>query len=241
MKKALVTFYQAKYGFLDVVLPRFRRYASRIGAEMVEVNMDGSSNVFMDKFFHVAGLPYDRCIVLDVDILLRNDAPDLFSIVPADSLGIYDEGSSFHRPQKSDLDQIEARHKVYAHLIDYCGFDPSPISGGFSFERPLRYYNIGVVVYNRQAMDLHGSLPEELVERLYRYEGWTCAEQTLLSYLILKSGIKTFHLPVCFNQMPCNRCADYLKTSYVSHYAGLGDAKEQEMLRDDLIWKGEGL
>ncbi len=237
----MVTFYQPKYGFLNAVLPRFRRYASRIGAEMVEVNMDGSSNVFMDKFFHVAGLPYDRCIVLDVDMLLRDDTPDLFSVVPEDSVGIYDEGSSFHRPQGSDVKQIEARHRVYAHLIDYCGFDPAPISGTFSFERPLRYYNIGVVVYNRKAMELHGSLSEELVGRLYRYEGWTCAEQTLLSYLILRSGIKTFHLPVCFNQMPCNRCADYLKTSYISHYAGLGEAKEKEIPRDDLIWKGEGL
>jgi hypothetical protein len=241
MRTALVTFYQTKYGFLDLVLPRFRRYASRIGAEMVEVNMDGSRNVFMDKFFHVAGLPYDRCIVLDVDMLLREDTPDLFGIVPPDSVGMYDEGSAFHYPVESELIQIEARHKVYCHLIDYCGFDPSPVSGTFSFERPLRYYNMGVVVYNRQAMDLHGSIPQELVGRLYEYRGWTCAEQTLLSYLILSSGMKVFHLPVCFNQMPCNRCADYLKTSYVSHYAGLGEAKEHEIARDDLIWKGEGL
>lgn len=241
MKRALVTFYQTKYGFLDVVLSRFRRYADRIGAEMVEVNLDGSGNVFMDKFFHVAGLPYDRCIVLDVDMLLRGDTPDLFEIVPEDSVGIYDEGSAFHRPQGSEVRQIEARHRVYVDLIDYCGFDPSPVSGPFSYERPLRYYNMGVVVYNREAMGLHGSIPEDLVVRLYDYRGWTCAEQTLLSYLILKSGIKTFHLPVCFNQMPCNRCADYLKTSYISHYAGMGDMKEHEIPRDDLIWKEAGL
>lgn len=241
MRKALVTFYQTKYRFLEVVLPRFRRYASRIGAEMVEVNMDGSANVLMDRFLHVAGLPYDRCIVLDVDMLLRYDMPDLFGIVPDDSVGIYDEGSSFHHPLQSDVRQIEARHKAYCHLIDYCGFDLSPVSGAFSFERPLMYYNMGVVVYNRDAIKLHNSISHGLVERLYGYKGWTCEDQTLLSYLILRSGIKTFHLPVCFNQMPHNRCADYLKTSYVSHYAGLGEAKEHEIVRDDLIWKGEGL
>lgn len=122
------------------------------------------------------------CIVLDVDMLLRDDAPDLFGIVPTDSVGMYDEGSAFHHSVGSDLKQIEMRHEVYCHLIDYCGFDPSPVSGAFSFDRPLRYYNMGVVVYNREAMNLHGSIPQELVE-----------------------------------------------------------AKEYEMVRDDLIWKGEGL
>jgi lipopolysaccharide biosynthesis glycosyltransferase len=240
MKKAIVTFYQNKYRFLDIVLPRFRNYASRVGAEMIEVDMDGSSNVFMDKFAHVGLLPHQRCIVLDVDILLRNDTPDLFKIVPEDSLGIYDEGSSFHRFGHPDIEQIEYRHNAYAHLVDYCGFDSSPISGSFSYERPLKYYNMGVVVYNRQSIELHRSLSKDIIIRLREYKGWSCVEQTLLSYMILNSSIKTFNLPTCFNQMPCNRSVDYLKTSYISHYAGLGEAKYDEIVRDDAVWKSEG-
>lgn len=241
MTKAVVTFYQTKYGFLDAVLPRFKRYASKVGAEMVEINMDGSTNVFMDKFFRVSELPYSRCLVLDVDILVRNDAPDLFSLVPEDAVGVFDEGASFHRLSGFDTEQINMRRQVYEHLLSYCGFDSTPIEGNFSFERPLNYYNLGVVVYNREAMDLHGSLPGDLVGKLYGYSGWSCAEQTLFSYLLLRSGLKVFHLASCFNHMPGEWCADYLETSYLCHYAGHGEIKAEEIMRDDMVWRARGL
>jgi len=240
-RRAVVTFYQTKYAFLDTVLRRFRRYASKIGADMVEINLDDSKNVFLDKFFHVGTLQYERCIVLDVDILIRSDAPDLFSIVPEDSVGAYDEGSSFFLSTRTETKDVDVRYQAYRHLIEWCGFDPSALSGKYSFSSPMRYYNLGVVVYNREAMDLHNSLTQEQVSRLNKYKGWNCVEQTLFSYLVLNSGIKTFHLPACFNQLPCNKCADYLKTSFFSHYAGLGDGKGAYIVEDDRVWSEQEL
>ena len=240
MKRAVVTFYQTKYKFLETVLNRFRKYASKIGADMVEINLDGSKNVFLDKFFHVGALRYERCIVLDVDILIRGDAPDLLAIVPEDSVGAFDEGSSLFMQANTDEKEVGLRYQAYRHLFDWCGFDQTVLEGEFSFSSPMRYYNLGVVVYNKEAMSLHNSLTQEQISRLYDYEGWNCTEQTLFSYLVLKSGIKVFHLPSCFNQLLINRCADYLKTSFFSHYAGIGD-KESSIAKDDKAWSEQGL
>ena len=80
-------------GWLDLTVPRIERYANRIGAAFLEVRDsefgDTPPGVFYAKLHaYESGqqFGFDRLLYLDADILIDNDAPDIFAELPPGKL-----------------------------------------------------------------------------------------------------------------------------------------------------------
>ena len=72
--------------------PTMKKYADRIGADFLIIDESAGSTPHWEKFqlFHLLN-KYERIIYFDTDIIIRDDCPDLFDLVPDNRLGIFDE------------------------------------------------------------------------------------------------------------------------------------------------------
>ena len=242
-KKAIVTYYQKKYNdFLEIVLNRFKAYAKKCNVDFLEYILEESSNPVMDKFFHIGEkLPkYEQYLILDVDILIRKDAPNLFEIVPVNKLGMYNEACCLHKENgvffKGVMARVGDMRNVAACKLPYV-----EISSEYSNINPFIYFNSGVIVHNRDSLELHQGFNLEQKSLLHKHVR-RCGEQTLLNYCIRREDYfpNMYCLPVSFNQMPHNREVDYLLTTYFSHYAGMTTDRSEKMLADNSIWESNG-
>ena len=88
MKKALVTIASGEYFLRMAALthPTLRAYAERIGADFIHWSDTSGHAIPEYKKLDVAGLLdiYDRVLYVDTDVIIRDDAPDVFDIVPTD-------------------------------------------------------------------------------------------------------------------------------------------------------------
>src|SRR5262245_29050786 len=96
MKRAIVTIAccveheeMARYSH-----PTFRAYAARLGCDFIAWNDYSGHTLPAFKKLDLSSLldQYERVLYLDNDILVRDDAPDIFALVPEDRLGIFEEG-----------------------------------------------------------------------------------------------------------------------------------------------------
>lgn len=78
---------------------------------------------------------YDRVLYIDTDVLIRDDAPDIFAITPDEQLGLFDEGKYFRDRT------IQA-----IRVMDMFGYDPLLWDG--------KYYNTGVMVLSHPSQHL---------------------------------------------------------------------------------------
>jgi hypothetical protein len=239
--KVLLTFYQEKYKpVIDIVHNRFEKYASKCDADFLMVLLpEDSTDPQMDKFFAVAEKlgTYEQYLVIDIDILIRNDAPSVFDIVGKNRVGIYNEGAAFADPEQEFI-----RWASVAGLIKLCSFEPVPYCKTTTEDSPFIYFNSGVVVFGEEHVNLYGGLNAEQKILCYKHSAEIpCSEQALLNYTILSSQYPVVSLPVCFNQMPFNRDSDYLDTAYFSHYAGISlEEKIESMQEDHKKWQNWG-
>ena len=236
--KVLLTFYQDKYlPIIDIVHKRFEHYASKCDADFITVILpDNSIDPQMDKFFGVVEKlgHYEQYLVIDIDILIRTDAPSVFDIVGKNRVGIYNEGAAF-----ADSEQEFIRWASVAGLIKLFGFEPIKYAKTGTAEEPFVYFNSGVVVFSNDHREIYGGLSKEQKEICYKHSSEIpCSEQALVNYRLLKSNYPIVSLPACFNQMPFNRDSDYLDTAYFSHYAGLSlEQKIEDMKIDHDTWE----
>jgi hypothetical protein len=77
---------------LDISRSRIQHYAKKCGADYVELTNETQPWWGLEKFRVRHFQPhYKRILFIDCDILVRPDSPDLFKIVPEDSVGIHDD------------------------------------------------------------------------------------------------------------------------------------------------------
>jgi hypothetical protein len=210
MKLALVTiccgdFYQRMAAHTH---PTLRAYAERIGADFIAWD-DYTGHTFPHyKKMELAGLldTYDRLVYVDTDILIRDDAPSLFDVVPADAVGMLDE-SLF----------CERRHETIA-FMERTGFDSLAWDG--------RYYNSGVMVMSREHRGILAPPPVE-------YDG-VLKEQNYINAMVAKLKIKVFPLPYRFNRIyPMDSLlGESRHDSYFMHYAGARDGLTEDQVVD---------
>jgi hypothetical protein len=244
-KNALVTYYQDKHkGFIDIALKRFKNYAQKCDADLLEFKLpEESENPFIDKFIHMGSkIPkkYQKTLVLDVDILIRKDSPNLFELVPSDSVGMYNEIAMFQCEDSFMSEPLTDRMQIIRILEETCKLEPVEISEVYAFRNGFHYYNSGVILHNKKSLAYHQQFTEEQYQ-LMKENAKRCGEQVAINYLIRKNQQKIYHLPVAFNQMPYNRYTDYLNTSYFSHYANMSNELRAEQMQKDhetwLSWK----
>ena len=181
--------------------PSIKAYANRIGADFICIDESDSTSPHWEKFqiFNLLN-KYDRIIYLDTDIIVRDDTPNLFDIVPKEQVGMFNEGSFTQQRQLS--------------LIDTCkeyGVTLSSWDGA--------YYNTGVIVVSRMHKEIF---------RKPKKEFFSFYEQGYINMIIAQMKLEIresplmFSLPYKFNRMTCmdKFTGEERHASYIIHYAG---------------------
>lgn len=240
MKHAIVTYYQEKYKeILPLAVPRLKKYATKCKADFIDIFFDDNvANPQMEKFFHIGKEleGYDSYLVIDIDILVRKDSPNIFEIIDPNKLAAYNEGSTFYNTYGIKHDEIQARFQNIWDITNECKLPKIDLHYDFNSSKPFLYFNSGVVVIPKKYLYLY-SLYQDYKECLYKSK-IMCSEQALVNHFIYWKKPDLYHLPQCFNQMNYNRMLDYLNVAYFSHYAGVSlKQKTDEMFVDDKKWK----
>ncbi|HOW31885.1 MAG TPA: glycosyltransferase, partial [Bacteroidales bacterium] len=177
--------------------PTIKTYADRIGADFIAITDQAISKTtpHWEKFqiYHYLEI-YDRVLYIDTDVIIRDDCPNLFSIVPDTHLGMFEEGRFTQRGYDLMIQICKAYNVV---LPDWNG----------------KYYNSGVMVISR----VHRSLfkkPEKEVPNFF--------EQSYLNMLIAKRETDIYEIEHKFNRMTCmdRFTGEERFASYIIHYAG---------------------
>jgi Glycosyltransferase family 9 (heptosyltransferase) len=220
MKKALVTIAAGDYYQRMAALthPTIQSYADRVGAEFIVWSDVSEYTIAEYKKMEIGGLldVYDRVLCIDTDVIVRDDAPDIFAAVPEDCLGMLEEGQCFDR-----------RYPMY-RLMEMVGRNFDAWDGN--------YYNSGVFVCSRCHRDVFVRPPVE-----YGNFG----EQTWLNLMICDRQVRMFPLPYRFNRFVgpgyLYGGEDRLDAWFL-HYAGVqtGMSRDQvlELIARDLqMWQ----
>jgi hypothetical protein len=137
---------------------------------------------------------YDRVLFVDTDVIIRGDAPDIFQVVPADSLGVFEEGRYHERTNRT------------IRFMEHIGFD--------SMEWDGKYYNSGVIVFSKAHRNLFVT-PKVEWDQL--------REQTYFNTLIADRRPTIYSLPPQFDWVLTmdSILGESRLDAYFIHYAGL--------------------
>jgi lipopolysaccharide biosynthesis glycosyltransferase len=182
--------------------PTIKRYAERIGAEFIVI--DKCTTTPHWEKFQINDLlnKYDRIIYLDTDLIVRDDCPNLFDIVPYNQLGAFNE-SKFAPREYSLLETAKAY-----------GIDPSKMNWNG------KYYNTGVMVISKCHKKLF-SRPTMEVSNFYEqgYLNLTISKEE--SFRTKEDTPLMYDLPYQLNRMTClDISGETRHASYIIHYAG---------------------
>ena len=178
--------------------PSIEAYAKKIGAEFVYLDQRKISKTTPHwEKFQIYDLlnKYERIIYLDADLIVREDCPNLFELVPSLRLGAFNEARFTDRSKEL--------------LIDTCkqyGATLSKWNGA--------YYNTGVMVISRRHKSFFKK-PEKEISNFF--------EQTYLNMVFAKEeDAIMMDLDYKFNRMTCmdQFTGEERHASYIIHYAG---------------------
>lgn len=236
MKKLVLTMAAGRYQEIkDIIYPLFEHYAAKCGADFASIeDIKHSECPVLDKLRLTDYFSdYDRLLFLDADILVRKDTPNLFDLVPVGKMACYDEGSTLMYPP--DL-QLRMHHVNL--LVEQWGLAPVQWPTTIHPGEVLPYYNSGVILLDAEHEYLFQKPPVDPITK----PKIPCGEQVWMNWGIRTYRPKMHHLPLCFNQMPYNRCRDYLRTCYMCHYAGYEffDDRARDMRKEHAIWQSIG-
>lgn len=201
--------------------PTFERYADRTSADLVILGENPhmvSAHWVKFALHDILHKMYRRAAWIDADIIIREDAPDLFAEIPEDKLGIFNEGRFTPRA----IAIYEAMQKYRVELPDW--------------DR-ISYFNTGVMVVGQGQRHLFRT-PVGIKEQRYSF-----GEQTFLNLRILQQGIPVHELSHHFNHMSImDRLTGISRlASYFVHYAGYPGEGLLNIIKDDLKrWEQDG-
>jgi len=209
-------------GYTPYTLPIQKMWAKKWGADYRVLDVPAYSRramwCYRTLIFYDLLEEYDRIFYVDADSIINKNCPNIFEVVPYDTIGavLEDKGSR----RKERLNRIK---RVKSHLgeIDW--------QEGF--------LNMGVYVVSR----VHRDIFQRVNGKLWEDTGW---DSPFYSYQIMKQGHKYVDLGYKWNHMsmfsePWNGSPSRFD-SYVMHYAGgakfpdkRGRSMEQ-LIRDDV-------
>ena len=205
MNKALVTICSGEFfgRLAEITHPTLKAYAQRIGAEFISLTDADKYRYPTFKKLELGPMfeRFDRILYVDTDIIIRDDAPDLFELVPPDCLGMMEESRYYDR-QLSTL-------KYMAQV----GFD------GTKWDQ--RYFNAGVLVLSKCHRELLVAAPSASAH---------VDEQNWLNTQIAFRKTKMFPLPHRFNRLIFmdRLLGEDRLDAYFLHYAGFSTIFSQE-------------
>tara|TARA_R110002074_G_scaffold167867_1_gene329117 strand:+ start:1420 stop:2124 length:705 start_codon:yes stop_codon:yes gene_type:complete len=206
-----------------------RKYAERVGADFLVLDesvdchaaVGGIGNgVYQYRIMKHYDLHayYDRILHLDSDMVLAPNCPDLFEIVPYDSIGTIYEDVGSRKPQRLEC-MMNAQKKF----------------GDIGWTEG--YINTGVIVTSECHRDIYRKINGEY------FVDWG-TDDIHMGYLINKLGYKVKVLPYQYNHMTMfseqwNGNPDRFD-SHIIHYAGRGvfdNGVENKLAQAELDYK----
>jgi hypothetical protein len=192
--------------------PRFQKYAENIKADFIAITENKAKNAptahWSKLYFNDLLLKYDRLIYLDTDILIRDDCPNLFEIVPENQIALFNEAPYTNRTQAF----IETCKQYNKYFKNWNG----------------EYYNTGVIVMSKEHRKVFET-PKIFFENFY--------EQSYINMKLWDENAKIFNLDYKFNRMSCldKFIGQERYASYCIHYAGIPDQNMlSEFMKKDL-------
>lgn len=192
--------------------PTIRAYADRIGAEFLCIDKKAIARTtpHWEKFqiFYLLD-KYDRILYVDTDVIIRDDCPNLFDIVPETHLGMFNEAPFTDRSKELMIDIC----KAYKTTLD---------------EWRGMYYNSGVMVISQ----FHKTLFKKPDMEVFNFY-----EQSYLNMVIAKREIPMFDIGYKFNRMTCidQYTGEERHASFIIHYAGYPNLETvMFLIRNDL-------
>lgn len=225
MKKAVVTICIGEEfeSVAEYTHPTLKKYAERIGAEFIKIESALTTPHWAKFIIQDLLNKYDRIIYLDTDLIVRDDCPDLFEIVPYNQLGAFNEAKFTQR----EFSIIETA-KAY-------GIDPSKLRWNG------KYYNTGVMVISKCHRNLFRK-PEVEFSSYYEQGFLNLTFALEESNRTKEDNTLMFDLSYTFNRMTCLDFSGEIRhASYIIHYAGYHYFTQPgeilHIIQDDLsIW-----
>jgi len=223
MKLALVTRADENVKEMtDVTHPVIKKYAERCGAEFIILTDDKKPPESHWRILQVYKLldEYDRIIIMDSDVIVKKNCPNLFEVVPEDCIGTIFEDVGSRQAHRRQL--IEAVQKEREDVGWRSG-----------------YINTGVFVVSK----MHKEIFNRDITKVWRGFGEDDVE---LGYWIRKLGFKIYELDYHFNQMSlfCEK-GESRFNGFVTHFAGNGFwpflSNTDEVKQDMALLKNLGL
>lgn len=196
--------------------PSIKKYAAKIGAKFMCVRDQriSQSTPHWEKFrIYYLLEKYERILYVDSDLIIREDCPNLFEVVPIGFLGVFNEAPF----DKRDGYLITEMCRAYNISLD--------VWDG-------RYFNSGVMVISQNHKNLFKK-PDLEVSNFF--------EQSYLNTIFAYTKTPIFELNYRFNRLSIldRFTGEDRHASYIIHYAGFPDYKVLEgvILKDLEVWK----
>jgi len=208
--------------YTHYTLPIQKMWAKKWGADYMVLDDPAYSRramwCYRTLIFYDLFEEYDRILYLDADLIINKSCPNIFDIVPYDTIGavLEDKGSR----RKERLDRIK---RTKAHLGD--------------IDWQEGFFNMGVYIVSK----VHRDMFQRVDGKLWEDMGW---DSPFYSYQIARLGYKYIDLGYKFNHMsmfsePWNGSPSRFD-SYIIHYAGgakfpdKGKRNMEQVLIDDM-------
>jgi hypothetical protein len=192
----------------EITLPWTKAYAHRVGAECIVIGQ--SSTLPRQRLKYEAlrvAQSYDRILLLDADVIIRPDSPDLFNMVPSECLGAFPEGAYF--PRQEWCQELGELYHLNGTL------------------RPEEYFNSGVLIMSPATYALLQRLENDVIF------GHPQFEQGALNAWRVDLDIPLFALPPDMNYIPEAFFPADWRYGFFIHLAGSGKKKYLY----DTIWE----
>lgn len=211
--------------YLPYTLPLLKRYAKEWGAEFKI--LDKSHGPVFQRLLSLYELfdEYDRIFHIDADITITKNCPNIFEIVPYDTIGlVFEDKGSRLKNRRARIAQIKS---VYGDNEDW-------ISG---------YFNAGILIASRIHKEIFTRINGEFWGENFEAKAMG-ADQTHIGYQIMKQGHKYIDLGYKWNHMSMfseswNGSPSRFD-SFIIHYAGKaefpdkGGRSRTGLIKDDI-------
>lgn len=192
-----------------VTLARINAYADRCDADLVVLRDDQCPDFPILNKFRIGqvGQYYDRTLFIDIDVFVRNDAPNLFDLLPAGKVYRYNETPEIDVCNQETLHGGVRESRDVDSLVRTTGIR----------RREIKSLSTGVVLFDREHSPMWDP-PESFVERFHT------VEQVWVNLRSMELDLPLGELPREFNTQCWMRdYASYLDSAQFVHVAGATD------------------
>lgn len=214
---------ESAMGLLDITRDSIKSYAKKCGADYIELTGDQHPDWPMANKYRVHNVSsvYEKTLYLDCDVLVTEDAPDIFQSTPNDAISAYDEYEDWE--VKHNVGWIKNEQEMIFRKVLGDEYTSKYIKNG-AFLEPKSMINGGVLVIPKKLADYFQQPNEQYPKK------W-CFDQNLLTLLLPKD--KLFKLDKKYN------CTYNSNTFYSSHkeayFIHVNDLKNNEERRKLLL------